>query len=224
MAKVVVAVSAYNEVKAIVNVINDLKRYGYKNIIVIDDGSQDATSKLAKANGVKVVRHAVNLGRGATLKTGIDAALAEGADIIVTSDGDGQHQAKDIAALIKPILTKKVDVVLGSRFLKRNKEIPFTRKFLLSGSLLVERALTGLKTTDVHNGFRAMSRKAAENIDIKVNDRAHCTEIIQEIKKRELKFMEVPVDILYDERTLKSGLYFAAIKVLARMILNRFVD
>ncbi|MDD5658872.1 MAG: glycosyltransferase family 2 protein, partial [Actinomycetota bacterium] len=102
--KLYIVVPAYNEHKLITSVIKDLLEHGYKNIIVVDDGSSDKTSDIVKKYDIDLVRHPVNMGPGAAIKTGIDYALIKNADIIVTFDADGQHLARDIANLIEPII------------------------------------------------------------------------------------------------------------------------
>src|SRR6266480_5277605 len=109
-----VVIAAYNEAPVIASVVADVKRAGYC-ALVIDDGSTDATGAIAAEAGGIVVRHSINLGQGAGLQTGIEFALSEGADVIVTFDADGQHRAADIAVLIDA-LARGADFALGSRF------------------------------------------------------------------------------------------------------------
>lgn len=218
-----IIISAYNEETRIIKVLEDLKKHNYSKLIVIDDGSTDNTKQIAKKHGAIVLSHIINRGRGAAVQTGFDYALKNNAEIVVTMDGDGQHQAKDIESLIKPIKEKKVDVVLGSRFLEKRDKVPKLRKFLLKGSILAERIfLNGIKLTDAHNGFRAFSQEAIKKINITMNDRAYCSDLVEQIKKNKLKYAEVPVDIIYTKETLKKGLSIEAIKVFIKMILKRY--
>lgn len=114
-----IIIPAYNEEQKIVEVIQGVQEM-CSSVIVVDDGSYDNTYEAARATGVLVLRHIVNRGQGAALQTGITYALAQGADIIVTFDADGQHDVDDIPRLIKPIQEGAVDVVLGSRFKMSN--------------------------------------------------------------------------------------------------------
>src|SRR5580704_19691705 len=127
-----VIVPVYNEAAAIKKLIEDLLQYDYR-IIVVDDGSADETTNMINDQGVAVLRHAVNLGQGASLQTGMEFARISGADIVVHFDGDGQHQAADIGRLIEPVLKGDADIVFGSRFLQKetSKDIPFVRRFVL---------------------------------------------------------------------------------------------
>ena len=219
-----IVIAAYNEEKRIHRVIASLKNAGYHNIIIVDDGSKDRTCEHATNTGAIVLRHILNRGQGASLKTGIDYSLLCGAEIIVTFDADGQHRVEDLPAMIKPVANGKVDITAGSRFLRKTK-VPFVRKILLKGSILVIWIFYGIKMTDAHNGFRAMSRKAAQRINITCDRMAHASEIIEEIHKKKLRCLEIPVKILYTKETLKKGRgsYLGAIKVFARMISKKLL-
>ena len=194
-----IVVPAYNEEHHIEGVIGDLKSHGYNNIVVIDDGSNDRTGWVSQQAGATVLRHVLNRGQGAGLKTGIDFALQEGADYIVTFDSDGQHMAKDIAPLLAPVQARDAEVALGSRFLTGSIDIPFSRRILLKGSIFVIWLFYGIKMTDAHNGFRILSKDAASKINIKSNRMEHASEIINEIKRNKLRYIELPVTIRYND-------------------------
>lgn len=219
-----IIIPAFNEEKAIVGVLSTLLNSNYQNIVVVDDCSRDNTYKVSSQFPVYLLRHSINRGQGAALKTGIDFSLKKGADFIVTFDSDGQHRIEDLSAVLAPVVSKEVEIALGSRFMK-NTKVPFFRKILLKGSIIVMFLFYRIKMSDVHNGLRALSRKAAETIDITCDRMAHASEIIEEIHKKKIKFKEIPVTIRYDKENLKKGhgSYFQAIKVLTGMILKRFM-
>ena len=125
--KTYVVIPAYNEEQKIGEIIKDVQKM-CSSVIVVDDGSADATYEVARREGAIVLRHLVNRGQGAALQTGITYALRNGADSIVTFDADGQHDTDDIERLIEPILQREADVVLGSRFL----ELRITESIFLS--------------------------------------------------------------------------------------------
>ncbi|MCK5107099.1 MAG: glycosyltransferase family 2 protein [Nanoarchaeota archaeon] len=204
--KIFIVVAAYNEEKRIEKVISDLKSHNYKNIVIVDDCSKDNTYSIAKKQKVHLIKHKINQGQGATLRTGINFALKNGADIVITFDGDGQHLASEIPKIIKP-LKKGYDIVIGSRFIdkKVKTKMPLKRKIELKGSVIILRIFYGLKVTDAHNGFRALSKKAAKKIKITCNRMAHASEIIYEIKRNKLKFKEIPVKIIYTKETLMKS-------------------
>lgn len=216
-----IVIPAYNEESNIASVIEGLKSNGYKDIVVVDDGSKDKTYEIAKNTGVHTLKHVINRGQGAALQTGMDFALLKDADIIVHFDADGQHNPQQIKDLITPIINKQADICLGSRFLSKQK-IPGSRKIVLNGGKLIIRAMYGIKLTDVHNGFRVMSRDAAQKIRIRGDGMEHASEILEQIKKKRIKYKEVPVIINYSEETLKKGQKNTnAIKILFKMIMAK---
>lgn len=210
--KIIAVVPAYNESKTISAVVKELKER-VNGVIVVDDGSSDNTYELAKIGGAVCIRHFLNRGQGAALKTGIDYALSQGADIIITFDADGQHDVADIQALVQPIIEGEADVVLGSRFIKAqgpglralSQSIPPLRYTILKLALLFTKLTTGLKITDTHNGLRALSREAAKKINIHQDGMAHASEILEEIAKHNLQYMEVPVTIHYSDYSKRKG-------------------
>ncbi|MBW2973135.1 glycosyltransferase family 2 protein [Candidatus Woesearchaeota archaeon] len=199
-----IVIAAYNEEKAIPYVINDLYNHGYHNIIVVDDCSRDKTAEVAEKTGATVLRHIINLGQGAALKTGIDYAVSKGAEIIVTFDADGQHMAKDIPKLVHAI-ERGYDAALGSRFLGKAENIGIIRKIFLKGGAVIFRLFYNVKVTDSHNGLRALSRRAAKKINMTCNRMEHASEIIEELGKKKIRYREVPVTIRYTDYSMKKG-------------------
>ena len=222
--KVFVVIPAYNEEKSIGNVIKTLKREGYDNIIVIDDGSKDKTYEIAKENNAIVYKHVINRGLGGALGTGIKAALINNADIIVTFDADGQHDAKEIKKVIEPIINGKADAVIGSRMIKR-KGMPLIRVIGNFGFNVITFLLFGVWTTDSQSGFRAFSRNAAKKIDIKTNRMEVSSEIIREIGLKRIKFREVPIKAIYTEYSVKHGQSsINGIRILGKLILKKLME
>lgn len=195
--KITVVIPAFNEEKRLGSVLTDLKKHKIKEIIVVDDGSDDNTILVAQKEKVTIIPHPVNLGQGAAIQTGLEYAKRIGSEITVTFDADGQFVASEVPRMIKPILQKKVDIVLGSRFLGKAVNIPLTRKFILKLGIIFTWLFSGIKLTDTHNGFRAFSRKALSLINIKQNGMAHASEIIHQIKRYRLKYCEIPVTVKY---------------------------
>jgi glycosyltransferase involved in cell wall biosynthesis len=225
MAKIFIVIAAYNEENSIGSVLDSLRKEGYRDIVVVDDGSSDRTYKVALRHRAKVLSHPFNRGQGAALKTGIDYALQEGADVIVTFDADGQHNPKNIKAMIAPVLKKEVDITLGSRYLKQSKtNVPIIRKYYHKMGVLAIWLMYGIRLTDAHNGLRALSRKAAEAIEIKSDRMEHASEIVDQIGKRHLRFREIPVEIRYTEYSLRHGQSSTnAFNILSRMIFKKLV-
>jgi glycosyltransferase involved in cell wall biosynthesis len=197
-------IAAYNEAKVIAGVVGDVARRGC-SVVVVDDGSADGTAERAAAAAAAVVRHPVNLGQGAALQTGIDYALQQGADVIVTFDADGQHRATDIERLVSALGAAGADFALGSRFLGSTIALSTARRLLLRAATVFTQLTTGLRLTDTHNGLRAMTRRGAEKIRLRQNRMAHASEILAQIAASGLPYVEVPVRIEYTAYSLAKG-------------------
>lgn len=214
-------IAAYNEEKTIANVLLDLKKY-VDQIIVVDDGSSDNTSKIVAKHKVVLLKHLTNLGQGAALQTGFEFAKRKNADIVITYDADGQFLASDIPKLLEPILKNKADIVLGSRFLGQAINIPQTRLFTLKLGILFTYIFSGLKLTDVYNGLRALNNKALQKIVLSQNRLAHASEILDKIKINKLRCKEVPVTVKYTEYSKRKGeKNLNAIKVFIDLITEK---
>lgn len=203
-AGVWVVVAAYNEARMITEVVREIRRTGHA-LVVVDDGSADATAELAAAAGAEVVRHPFNLGQGAALQTGIEFALSEGARFVVTFDADGQHRPSDITALLDALERNNADFALGSRTLGATVDLPPRRRWLLKAATWFTRMTTGLAVTDAHNGLRAMTRRGASVIHLHQNRMAHASEILHQIAASGLPYIEAPVTVAYSDYSLAKG-------------------
>jgi glycosyltransferase involved in cell wall biosynthesis len=175
------------------------------NVVVVDDGSIDDTTRLVAHRATAVVRHPINLGQGAALKTGIDFALSQGAEIAVTFDTDGQHRVSDIPRLLEALTRNQADFALGSRFLGQSSNMPFARRMLLRGARLFTTVTTGLQLTDAHNGLRAFTRRGASALRLRQNRMAHASEILADIARSGMRYVEVPVTIDYTAYSMAKG-------------------
>lgn len=199
-----IVIAAFNEAAVIGPIISDVVRRNYR-VVVIDDGSQDATGQIALAAGATVVTHPVNFGQGAALQTGIKFALQRDASYIVTFDADGQHRPSDIPRLINALTDSTAAYALGSRFLGSSHGMPFGRRLLLQAAIWFTRAVTGLRLSDTHNGLRAMTREGASRISLRQNRMAHASELLEQIAASGLPYVEVPVTIDYTRYSLAKG-------------------
>jgi polyprenyl-phospho-N-acetylgalactosaminyl synthase len=202
--QVYVVIPAYNEGTVIFRVVSDVKRAGY-SVVVIDDGSSDTTAEQARAAGATVIQHPFNLGQGAALQSGIEYALAQTAECIVTFDADGQHRVSDISRLIEALVRERADFALGSRFLGQAPNLPALRRLVLQAATAFTRLTTGLQLTDTHNGLRAMTRRGANAIKLRQNRMAHASECLAQIARSGLRYVEQPVTIEYSAYSLAKG-------------------
>lgn len=223
MKRIFFVIPAWNEEKGVGKVVDGLRKAGYKNIVVVNDGSKDKTAEIAEKAGATVLSHIINRGQGAGLRTGTEYALKHGADVIVHFDSDGQHRVKDLPAMLKPVVDGKVDATLGSRFLKKTN-LPTKKKIGLKIAIFVNYVLYGIKLSDAHNGFRVLSKKAANEIKIASDGMEHASEIVEELHRNKLKYKEVPVVILYPPgQQGHNHSPIAWIKTGLKLIYNKFL-
>jgi len=197
-AKIVVTIPAFNEEKTISKIITRIKKvcnkmpYEYQ-IIVIDDGSTDKTTQIARKTGAVVLEHYWNRGIVKALKTGFDEALKNDADIIVNMDADGQHRPEDIPKLIRPILDGNADMVLGSRFLRGNVEgMTFTKRVGNRFFSWLVSKITRFPFTDTQTGFRALTCDAAKKIFLH-SRYTYTQEMLIQAAMMGLRMKEVPI-------------------------------
>lgn len=223
--KVVAVIPAYNEGTRISRSALDAAQF-VDHVVVVDDCSQDETGEAALKSGAYLLRHEVNRGQGAALQTGTDFAVQQlRADVIVHFDADGQMQGRDIPMMIEPITNGEAEVVLGSRFLDRSSNMPFARRLTLKAALLFTWMVSHIRVTDTHNGFRAISRRAAEDIQITLDRMAHASEILDLISRKKLRYVERPVLITYTNESLEKGQsFFSGFAVLKDFFKSKFLD
>lgn len=214
-------IPAYNEEKTIGQVLGELFDLGL-NVVVIDDGSGDNTYQIARniirehPGRAYLYKHPINRGLGATLKTGIEAALSKDADIMVTFDADGQHHPEDILPVCRPIMEGRADVVIGKRDFD---EMPPQKKRANQIMNLITWIFYGAHVQDSQSGLRAFSRKAAILLDIQSREYGVSSEIIREIKHKELRMEEVPIETIYTDYALAKGTNARiGFKILIKMI------
>lgn len=186
---IVAVIPAYNEEKTIYWVVEKTRKY-VNMVIVVDDCSTDDTGKLAKKAGAKVVRHKINSGLGSSIRTGLKEAMKTNAEIIITIDGDGQHNPEDIDKFVAAI-NSGYDFVLGKRNLRR---YPFIKKL---GNFFLNNAtnfIAGTKLKDTESGFRAFRRDALEKIYLKAERYEIAVEIVFEVGRNNLKARNVSID------------------------------
>ena len=198
--KVIIGIPAFNEEKNIGSIITNLKKK-YDHVLVCDDGSSDSTAVIASEMGAYVVKHSKNLGYGSAIKTIFNEAKKIDCDILVTFDADGQHRIEDIPTVLNPIKNNNADIVIGSRFLEKNNNIPNYRKIGIKVITQVTNASIKNKLTDSQSGFRAYNKHVLSQINPSEMGMGISTEILIKASSKGIRITEVPVTILYEGDT-----------------------
>lgn len=195
VASIVAGISAYNEEVAIGSLVIQLKQ-NVDHVVVVDDGSQDATARIAEKAGAIVIEHSENRGKGAAIQTMLKYAKRLSFDAFLLLDGDGQHNPGEINKVARPILEDEYDLVVGSRYLTSIcEETPRHRRI---GQLVLDLlTTTDSKFTDTQSGFRALSPKAVESLDLSAQGYAVESEMIQEAVDAGLQITEMPISVRY---------------------------
>lgn len=198
-------VPLYNEGPVIRSVVEHA-RLTFPNVVCVDDGSSDDSVAEARAGGARVVQHAINLGQGAALQTGLRYALQDpGARWLVTFDADGQHRTEDALRMVERLAAEPLDIVIGSRFLDDRTKPGLLKRVVLRAAVIFQRITSGVRLTDAHNGLRAMTRETASRIRITQNRMAHASELVDQIASLELRFAEEPVHVIYTDYSRSKG-------------------
>lgn len=223
MKLIVACVPAYNEEKTIAKVVLLAQKCADK-VVVCDDGSNDLTAEIAEKLGATVIRHRKNMGYGRALKS-LFAEVAElDADVMLTLDADGQHDAKEIPRLVQPILDDKADIVIGSRFLGEKNDVPTYRRLGIRFITMLSGRPNGGELSDAQSGFRAYNKKAVRSLILNEKGMGASAEILLRAKRKGLRVAEVPVSTRYqglDTSThnwVKHG--FSVIASIVRLVVE----
>jgi len=202
--KLIIQIPCYNEEETLAVTLRDLPRTvaGFDNVewLIINDGSRDETVEVARANGVDhIVSFRRNQGLARVFMAGLDACLKLGADVVVNTDADNQYDARDIPSLVKPILDRKADVVVGARPISKIEHFPFIKKQLQKLGSWVVRLASRTEIPDAPSGFRAMSRDAAMRLNV-FNDYTYTLETIIQAGQKNMAIVSIPVHVNKDLR------------------------
>lgn len=216
--QIFVVIPAYNEAKHIKRVLERTRKQSVR-ILVVDDGSEDETFQAARQQGVLVLRHKINLGKGGALKTGCLAAIKLGAKIIILMDSDGQHKPEDIPRLTRGIQGGRYDIVFGMRRL--NRQMPFS---MLAGNKIFSLAIKSLysfKLTDTQCGFRAFRAEVYPQIVWESQSYDVETEMILNALRNHLRCGGIYIDTIYHDK-YKGTTVLDGLRVLSKIISKRF--
>jgi glycosyltransferase involved in cell wall biosynthesis len=221
----VIVLPAYNEGKVIGKVIATLPKQlpGINKVtpLVVDDNSKDNTSLKARRAGAACVRHHINMGAGGATVTGLAAARQLDPDIIVMMDSDGQHDPQDLPQMVKPIVDGASDIVLGSRMIKSNQEMPWVKTLGNRVMNIITYCFFGIWVTDSQSGYKALSRQTLEAIRLSTSGYEVHSEIIGEIKRLKLQFCEVSIKTIYTDYSKQKGqLSLNAINIIIGLLLR----
>ncbi|MDK6566145.1 glycosyltransferase family 2 protein [Corynebacterium pyruviciproducens] len=193
-------------------VIGDVIRHAretFPNIVAVNDGSSDNSAEEIHKAGAHLVNHPVNLGQGAAIQTGVEYARAQpGARYFVTFDADGQHQVKDVVAMLERLRNEPVDIIVGTRFGRprsADDQVPWIKRLVLKTVVLLSPRTRKLGLSDAHNGLRVFNKKVADELNIRMNGMSHASEFVAQMDERGWRVSEQPVDILYTDYSMSKG-------------------
>lgn len=217
--ELILVIPAHNEEEHIGDVINEARKHIQK-IIIVDDCSKDNTGAIAKNAGAIVLRHRANLGKADALKTGCEAAIKLGADVIIIMDGDGQHKPEDLPLLTEAISDGCTDIVFGVR--KESKHVPFVRLWGTRVTDLLMTSLFKIKISDIQCGYRAFTREAYEKLKWRSRSYLADAEMTARTGRFKLRYKEVTIQtVYYDE--YKGMTIIDGLQVLLNIIIWRII-
>jgi len=211
--KILCVIPAFEEEATIGKIAEVASKYCHR-VVVVDDCSGDRTGEASRQAKAVVVRHILRLGAGGALSTGFRVALKIDCDIVVTMDGDGQHDPHEIPNLIDPILNDQADMVVGSRFLRERRDMPFDRRL---GNRLLSAATSlaaGVKITDSQSGFRAYRRKVLDYVVHRSMDYRWASEILIAACRAHFRIKEVPIRTIYVRNRRRGANISDGLKIL----------
>jgi len=202
--KIIAAIPCFNNEHFITELVSSARKY-VDEVVVIDDGSYDGTAEAARAAGALVINHGKNRGYGEAIKSCFEAAKANAACALVILDGDGQHNANEIPRLLEPVIRGEADIVIGSRFLTNEQNMPKYRKFGISVITFLWNFGSKMKVSDAQSGFRAYSKKIFGNSSLFEEGMSVSIETLEKARMKGAIIKEVPISCNYVPSTLNLG-------------------
>jgi glycosyltransferase involved in cell wall biosynthesis len=204
-SEVCVVIPVFNEAEVVGDVVREVLGT-YPLVVCVDDGSSDDSAAEVLAAGAVLVRHPINLGQGAALRTGIEYGLTlPSVRYFVTYDADGQHDLEAVKSMLELLVSGEAQIVFGSRFLDRRSEIGTAKRAVLRAAIWYSRTSSGLALTDTHNGQRAFDREVAAALDLQMNGMAHASEVLSIVARHKFRYAELPVHIRYTTYSKSKG-------------------
>jgi glycosyltransferase involved in cell wall biosynthesis len=226
---VAIIIPAYNEEKVVSQVITEIKRTFNKahypfEIVVVDDGSKDATAIKATVGGATIIRHIINTGSGGATATGLSYAQQSNFDIAATLDADGQHKASDVIKGIKLIQQGNYDLLIGSRLID-STGMSKVKRLGNRGLTTLTYLLFGVKVTDSQSGLRIFSKKSLNGLRWKTSGYEFCSEMLWRAKQQNLRIGEYPIKAVYTQYSTEKGQNnWNAVNIVKSLIRRRIVE
>jgi glycosyltransferase involved in cell wall biosynthesis len=227
--RIVVGIPAFNEELYISEVVRKARKFT-DEVIVVDDGSTDKTAQVAEANGGLVIKHKARRGVGNATRSCFEAVKTKDIDVLVTLDGDNQHDADEIAVLIDSIIVDKADIVIGSRFMNGQNNVPKTRRFGIAVITWLFNIGSDVRISDAQSCFRAYGKKAITSLNITEHGFGFSVELLEEARQKGLNITEVPISCIYhsachsaDPLTHGLGVAFTVVKFRLRHFMRRLI-
>jgi len=218
--KVVAAIPCHDEAPFIAGILDKVQEY-VDQVIIVDDGSTDGTSAIAQAAGATVVRHDDNRGPGAAYRSCFEAARANQADILITLDGDGQHDPEELPKVLQPLLDNEADLVIGSRFMGEYS-LPRYRKFGIDVITWLYNLGVDAKITDAQSCYRGYDRRALDTLRITEEGFGFSVELLVQARENGLVIKEAPVSCIYHSASHSMNPVLHGVGVALMVLKHRF--
>ncbi len=217
---VFIVIPTYNEVSTVGSIVRDICARGFR-AVVVDDGSRDSTIVDANKFGAELVVHSRNIGKGRCIKEGLQYSLENGCDVVITMDGDGQHNLKEIGRFIEQHKKTGADIILGNR-MNNPKRMPFLRRCTNVFMSFVISFILGERIDDSQCGYRLLSRKAVEKISLRTTKYEIESEMLLEAKRHGLSISSVEIDSIYKGESSQINPFFDTIRFIRLIIYEAF--
>jgi glycosyltransferase involved in cell wall biosynthesis len=194
--KIVAAIPCYNEEQFIDDVVRRVSQH-VDLVAAIDDGSSDQTADAARAAGALVVEHDTNQGYGAAIRSCFDVATAKGADVLVTIDGDGQHDPNEVLDVLEPLLSGEADMVIGTRFMGKSNNVPRYRKFGIDVITFLYNVGSSSWISDAQSGLRAYNREVLDAFELTETGMGVSVQTLIQARRKGYRIAEVPISCTY---------------------------
>ena len=206
---ILVIIPVYNEATHIGELVTKIEEKGFQHICIINDGSTDNFDTLVFNTSTTVLHHIINRGVGAATDTGFRFALLQNYEAVITIDADMQHDVRDLDILFDAFNQNKADIILGSRFLKTDNQIPKIRKVYNHFANFLVFIFSFKWVSDTQSGYKLISRKVLSEISLRTDGYEFCSEFIIKAMRKNFNIVEVPIHVYYTDYSLQKGQSFS---------------